>query len=404
MVPQVGFFPSRVERFQFRVGHGGFHLTIVNPSGLPDDQLAYIYDVGALPSKSLLRSAIDNCVFELTSRSIGRLNFVVLSHIDEDHVNGLDYLLDALGVAGISTGSLVLPWLSPVEKLLTQSRNMHRSASAVVSRLAADDESADEYLRSLGVESVTRVVPGEDDPDPEEVAESRGEGVRTPSVETSSRPSSGTVFSGQSLRVSGVIQWQLLPLRLDAPAPAIKFFESSIKSQTGLDPSDFANHEPLLRKYRTEIRQAMRNASKQIQGLSPRDITNWSSIALFGGATAVPQATSCVMLPAVGDVYADCSHGWLHTGDLPLSNVSAWTEFHTKLHGSKIILPLCVVVAPHHGSIHSHHDDLYAMTKPETVFLTTGRTVGGATAKGINSATARASAGRSGAVVADLHN
>lgn len=55
MSPSVSRVIGSAERLQYRVGHGGFHATIVSGSG---SQLTYVYDVGAHPSKTLLRAAI----------------------------------------------------------------------------------------------------------------------------------------------------------------------------------------------------------------------------------------------------------------------------------------------------------------------------------------------------------
>lgn len=105
------------------------------------------------------------------------------------------------------------------------------------------------------------------------------------------------------------------------------------------------------------------------------EVTTQSAVVLLHGAS-IPARTSAVAHPIL---HADlpCRHGWLHTGDLPLNEKGVWHNFSAELKKAPLKSPVCVTVAPHHGSGHDHEDALYDETKPGTVILTTGRRMSG---------------------------
>ncbi|WP_244631916.1 MULTISPECIES: MBL fold metallo-hydrolase [unclassified Plantibacter] len=375
------------DRFQYRVGHGGFHSTIVeSASGF----LTYVYDVGAHPSKATLRTAILAFVAELRDRLIRRVDYVFISHIDQDHVNGITELLDSLKADGVHVETVVLPWLSPVEKLLTQTRSSHRQNGTAVARLADSDAEADTYLRDHGVKEVVRVV-GDN---------------QSGSTDGAGSPGRPQMTTGAPLPCTSAGGWKLIPLKLTPPIAAIDKFHDEVRANTPFDPDDVRTHEDLLRSHRGAIRGAMRTAAELVPGVSSREVTNWSSMALYGGAGAgaVTGLGGCSIANNVDDVRLQCTHGWLHTGDLPLGAVSPWREFQRQMSAASLVPPMCVLVAPHHGSHISNRGDLYVVTKPKYVLLTTGRTSGGKVVKGIKTGDAVKDAGKAGATLVELHN
>lgn len=375
------------DRFQYRVGHGGFHSTIVeSKSGF----LTYVYDVGAHPSKVILRAAILAFVAELRGRSIKRVDYVFISHIDQDHVNGITELLDSLKADGVQVETVVLPWLSPIEKLLTQTRSSHRQNGTAVARLADSDGDADAYLRDHGVKEIVRVV-GDN-----QIGSSDGAGSQGRAQVTTGAPLPGVSAGG----------WKLIPLKLTPPITAINKFHDEVRAKTPFDPRDLRTHEALLKSHRGVIRGAMRTAARLVPGVSSKEVTNWSSMALYGGAGAAAGTGlgACSIANNVHGVRLPCTHGWLHTGDLPLGAVSPWQEFQRQLSAAFLVPPMCVVVAPHHGSHISNQGDLYVVTKPRYVLLTTGRTRGGKVVKGIKTDDAAKDARKAGATLVELHN
>lgn len=374
------------ERFQYRVGHGGFHATLVQT---PARRLTYVYDVGAHPSKSLLLNAIAAFVAELTKSSVKTVDFVIISHIDEDHVNGIVNLLDALNHASIRCDTVILPWLSPVEKLLAQSRNSHRQSNTAVSRLSGSDLEADAYLRGHGAENIIRITEG-------------GEGPINDTSGPSLQRDPGIVGSGIRLATPLIPSWKLVPIKLSPDPAAINTFRNYLRQHSPFDPDDLSTHQELLGKHRTVVRDAMKAGARHVPGVIAKEITNWSSLALYSGATKT--SPSCSISAKSVNIQISCTHGWLHTGDLPLASDVVWLDFKKQMKAASLVLPVCVLVAPHHGSHLSHRQELYSTVVPGNVALTTGRYRSGRHAKGINPHNATTAAASVGATLIDLNN
>lgn len=347
-------------RVQYRVGHGGFHATFVNPGGPTPNRLTYVYDLGAKPSKhSHLLPAIATFSQELTNYGIDQVEYVFLSHIDEDHVNGLQEFLAELKscTPRITVKNVMLPWLSPIQKLITQSRNNGRQPSAAVSILASDDEQADVYLRGLGVENVVRITAeGED-----------GAPARSSTTHSAGNPIAGATPFG----------WVIQPVKTPTPKGFEALFRTALRNllPQSLDPNNIANHQAILATHQSSIKAAMRSVAAQV-GVRQKAITNWSSLAILHGSGAASKR--CIFTGITTSHFdVDCTHGWVHTGDLPLNEAAVWSNLSQELSSSSIRLPLCTVVAPHHGSGRDHNDLLYDLTQPSAVILTTGRKLSG---------------------------
>lgn len=370
----------RARRIQYRVGHGGFHATIVTPTVKNAfDPLVYVYDAGANPRVSLLTAAIRRFVKLLVSEDIREVQYVIVSHIDADHVNRLNYLLTLLDKNSIRVGKLLLPWLDPLSKLLALSRTSSRQPSTVVRNLLQDATAVVQYAASFGVEEVGFVVPepfddnggGGELPDPESAITPRGTAVHGVPVP------SGTLLTPQSSPRGA--PWKLVLSHLEPPKATLDAFRDEIIRVTGLDPNDPANHMTLLRSPSKKAATANRktlasamNAAARATGLpyGKSTITNWSSMTLYG-ASILPRVPHTV--PASpNDFEWECAHGWLHTGDFPVDYPPAWTAIQKAWRRGFSRSPLCVVVAPHHGSKLTHNPDLYDLFDPSAVLFTFG--------------------------------
>lgn len=353
--------PTSARRVQYRVGHGGFHATFVNPTGKTSEQLTYVYDVGAKPDKNgHLLPAIESFVGTLSTYGTVQVDYVFLSHIDEDHVNGLRELLDALKnhTPMIPVKNVVLPWLSPIQKLITQSRNNHRQPATAVTNLTGPDAEADGFLEQLGAENVIRVTTDGEDPPP--------------------ITSSTTTPAGHTVVTAAPAGWVLLPIKTPTPPGfEAKFLTklTHLLSPHCLNPNNTGDHERILTHHRSLVSNAMETVASLV-GVSAKHIANWSSLALLHGGSTPAQA--CV-ITTPGSFHADvrCAHGWLHTGDLPLKNAAVWSNLSLELGKTALASPLCALVAPHHGSGHDHEDALYNTAKPGTVILTSGKKLSG---------------------------
>ncbi|MFJ4220032.1 hypothetical protein [Curtobacterium luteum] len=357
---------------QYRVGHGGFHSTVVhNDSG---GTLTYIYDVGAYPDVGLLGGAIDAFVSELQSASIRIVDYIFISHIDEDHVNRLPKLIAKLRNAGITVTTLVLPWLSGVSKLFALMGLKDRSTGAIAAELLQSDDSVMQVAADLGFSGVTFVrgdVEGASD-DVDALAP-----IQSAFDEHGNEVPATVVPSGYDVNQSAT-PWRLTVSQLGLPADIYAEFSSILRGKTTLDPEKEAGRRKLVatKAERAKVAAAMRETGEALD--IPRahvTITNWSSLSLFSTSTSaanrhpVPQATG------VGFGHT-CEDPWVHTGDLPLDVDRVWRAFEAVWDGAQVVGPVCAVMAPHHGSQHGHNIELYQRFDPTVTIFTFGLNAG----------------------------
>jgi len=107
--------------FHFRpVGQGLFYtgeIQLHKPSGVHDYR--FVYDCGS-DKKELAERAVDQYVHELKSsiNATPSIDMLILSHLDKDHVNGIDSLLNRVQVKMV-----FLPYLTPVQRLIVALRH-----------------------------------------------------------------------------------------------------------------------------------------------------------------------------------------------------------------------------------------------------------------------------------------
>ncbi|HDR8183712.1 TPA: hypothetical protein QC116_003135 [Bacillus thuringiensis] len=95
-------------RFEFRnIGQGMFYTGQIA-------DFKFVYDCGSISGKKMINAAINEykCEHDLKPGIKGKLNMLVLSHFDMDHVNGVTELLNAFHV-----DTVVIPYLYPIERL-----------------------------------------------------------------------------------------------------------------------------------------------------------------------------------------------------------------------------------------------------------------------------------------------
>jgi hypothetical protein len=141
--------PISYTAHQRPIGQGGFysaHLCV--GSG---DAFSFVYDCGSMTSKSRLEDEIKVLGYEVGNR---KLDLLVISHLDADHVNGVDGLLRSVG--GVK--DVFLPYLSPLERMLCMMR--YPNEDETYYRLLADPEAT---LLELGAENIYLVGGGEDE-------------------------------------------------------------------------------------------------------------------------------------------------------------------------------------------------------------------------------------------------
>jgi len=102
--------------FRFHpIGQGGFYTGKINKNIGYRDEFNFIYDCGSLSDRSYLENEI-NFFKKILFKS--KLDMLVLSHLDDDHVNGVKDLLK-----GIKCNHIYLPYLTPIQRLFVAIRH-----------------------------------------------------------------------------------------------------------------------------------------------------------------------------------------------------------------------------------------------------------------------------------------
>ncbi|WP_156155512.1 hypothetical protein [Frigoribacterium sp. MEB024] len=332
-----------------------------------------MYDVGASPDVSLLGSAIGEFVYEMTSASLLTLDFVVISHVDEDHVNRLPALISALKRANISVGTLVLPWLGGASKLLGLMRLRDKDTTAIAAQLLQSDSAVTQFAASLGFRDVTFVKASsgtiDDSPAPDPIPDGTGANhVPVPAR---------VVDSGTDVAPAHA-PWEMLVAQLAVPAAILDGLAAEITKATGLDVENEADRRKLVdtSKTRAQLREILEVLGRTHDLARPGvTLTNWSSISLHSTSTN-PYARHTVPEASALSFSVNCEHAWLHTGDLPLHLDDVWQEFESEWDRIGVAHEVCTVTAPHHGSQHGHNINLYTRFVTSAVVFTFGLTVG----------------------------
>jgi hypothetical protein len=173
------------ERTQWNVGQGGFHSGQVRTAGRGDWPFTYIYDCGSSSSSVHVDQAIDDFVEDLGSPPL--VDALILSHVDKDHVNGVQTLFNRADVR-----TVFMPLLTPLERLSALSRP-GLILSSFDAAFAADPLNG---IRNLSertrVVFVTRDEDAADDSDPQDPAYLADLGYAFPDTEVPTAPNSNS--------------------------------------------------------------------------------------------------------------------------------------------------------------------------------------------------------------------
>ena len=103
----------------FSVGHGLFHAGKIPLSD--GNSFTFIYDCGS-QTPSVLESPINSCIEffkgEDNSDIISQVDFLFVSHLHYDHINGIRALIDKLSQANIKISNVVLPYVNLYQRVI----------------------------------------------------------------------------------------------------------------------------------------------------------------------------------------------------------------------------------------------------------------------------------------------
>ena len=362
-----------ITRIQYPIGQGCFHAgSIRPPETAKDDAQAfhYVYDCGS-DDQEALGEAIDNYK-TITSR----VDALFVSHLDRDHVNGIDGLLSAVNV-----DTVYVPYANEevlVLELIQAELEGNLSASLVQASLEPN-----KWFGNRGVGSVIRVRSSPSDgvpiPDNNDNRDESDRAENTINTGLSGRNRKiKVVESGHQLKLPGhfrSLNWTLVP-HVD-PTPGINRnkFRRKVRSIIGLTGRHSLTSARLLDAMRDrKKRELLRECYNEIVPHGAKHMHNRISMSLYSGPASSEEQFewSCRCLcrpnwdmdtlvestPELLWSFIGGAVGWIGTGDatLKVKKVrTAWQGTYDRYRYFVVTLLL-----PHHGSKHNFHPDVLA--------------------------------------------
>ena len=351
----------KVTMVQHTVGQGGLHYGELTLGQKP---LRWVYDCGSNQADALKRE------IGSVARS-GDIDLLFLSHLDSDHVNGVDLLLSQVQIREV-----VLPYLDQETLVATIARDAARGALTGLLIEAVSDLPG--WFGSRGVETVTFVEYRDDEDDeggdgpvvldpPDGGSDGDCTGVWT--VEKKPALVSGTasqtgegiaqlqrVSPGAALVVETPdrqLNWALVPYVHKPSTALMKAFNDALDAKFGKDTD------------KKNLAQTAKNPTVRARLRDCYDALwidhNLISMALYCGPTRPENLEIDIRIPLRHPCWhrhQDCSGcgGWMLTGDAHLDSLrrrQRFLKFYQHFtHLTKVLM------LPHHGSIHNHSDQV----------------------------------------------
>ena len=379
-----------VTRIQYPIGQGCFHAGHVRwteePSGRPDD-FHYVYDCGTSHGSAALRDAIT-----VWRRGTSVVDALFVSHLDADHVSGMDRLLGSVAV-----DTVYISYLEPVAHvldILEAAGEGAVSASLIEARI---DPSS--WFGRRGVQRIVMVNPSPsegppdlappsfDDDDSGEDREPEFElprkvsfpsRVRSPSPATGPvRPELVEMESGEMIVVDQEqgLRWVFVPHVDPAPKVNRTDFRREVCQVLGLSSLNspaLAGHLAAALRDRRK-RKRLRQCYERIVAGGSGALHNRLSMSLYSGPAEVGvdsrwrryaaithcrrQLSRWLLAIAGGKWNTDrAAVGWVGTGDASLKQPdvrAAWQRSYRPFRSQ-----IATLLLPHHGSSASFHPSL----------------------------------------------
>jgi len=337
----------RVKIIQRPVGQGGLLHGSLDCGGEP---LRWLYDCGSNQTGSL-----DREIAEVATNP--SLHLLFLSHLDSDHVNGVDRLLSRVSVTEV-----VLPYLSDADLSLAICRDIEAGRLSGVFLDFATDPAR--WLIGRGVSIVT-FIPGRSDDEPPDGGpdgpyEDRGGAGEGPvSYKWSKSPiverrigesivqrATATAVIGARTSIS-MLDWVMVPYAFKPSVKLIGAFVKQLQIQF-----------PRKRTIRHIVEQVRTTSGREKLRLCYDALWanhNLVSMCLYAGPERI-KPKSCGLESGRWGTGSVAPAGWLSTGDFHLGRVGrrrALLDYYQRFTST-----VGTVVVPHHGAADYFHSDL----------------------------------------------
>lgn len=309
------------------VGQGAFYVEKFESGDV------YVYDCGTASGIEIIKREI--CKNFSKGETI---EGVFISHLHDDHVNGLEYLLQHCNVRNV-----YLPYLTPEEIALTYAGGIcgKYESSEFLRNFLEDPTGTIGKANSQSDTNVRRIIPLEDNVQEHDIGYS-------------------TLRSGNEIDTSTKmvdnIEWVFVPFNFRNTTRMQQFYKELAKH--GVDRSDFKNIEAFKEKWvrgEYDYRERLAEAYKSVAGN-----LNTNSLVVYSGVKrALPKLYWRVKKIEVYVNNYCCESivhapGCLYLGDYDLSGKLKWKELMCNSMIANYIDYMGMIQVPHHGSRLNH--------------------------------------------------
>ena len=279
-----------VTRIQYPIGQGCFHVGSIRAPEVADHDTPafhYVYDCGS-DDQEALGEAIDNYKIRTS-----RVDALFVSHLDNDHVSGLDRLLSA-----VKAHTVYVPYVNEVVLVLDlMQAELDGALSVSLIEASMDPEN---WFRSRGAERVVGVRESPDDGAPGPGDDGGRDGPDRPRTASKTDPAVGdslsqgapatgsgipVVNSGDSVHItdqSRSINWTLVPHVDPAPVERRDRFGSEMRRTLGLSQGQRVTSGRLADAMRDRSeRERLRECYNEIIPHGARRMHNRVSMSLY---------------------------------------------------------------------------------------------------------------------------
>ncbi len=366
---------------QWGVGHGGFHSQSIFFQPIDRDPKAeavghgtivrVIYDCGSGTGANLqdnLRRGVARMLEDVPRGS--RIDLLVISHFDSDHVNGLVHLIAELRTKQIQVKKVWAPVLTRIEAILgvavATTNGLRRGRLREYATLVADPVGRLSEL--LGDENVVELLPPDAEPIPLSPSgggvEDAGDIVLTPA------PNGRGIVARSGQSAASEVLWEFRPYVIESTliqAEALSdilggAFGRPVDEWTVDEMIEFATHVD-HKDLRMEFHHAVKTQERPLIPKRSRPSTgaNLSSICLYSGPASpydwcrfrggwLPVMETPEAIPI--------APAWLGTGDAALLEKQHVDNMSGILTQSRLDR-VGISSAPHHGSEFDSGADLW---------------------------------------------
>ena len=363
------------ERYNYPVGQGIFSAQIIRADG---EGYVCVYDCGSSTYKNEMKNnpganKFSEWVKELRQKTSGVINLLVISHLDEDHFNGVSELLREFKIEKI-----VIPYMSKIEKIIFALSYPYDAQRAG----GLDDWSPRNFFAGVLTGALGDDFGILNSLEGVEIVESTEESPIEYFGLNSNVPEGGE---------GPFLVWEFYHFSLfSGMGEAIKneyieSFRSAFHKVLHKDIKDISmqdlNNE--LKKFKEIYRDTCENVKKKYSRIGIKDIFNASSVILYSGPARdiLKYNQRFINRLSMGQQVVDryritnacheedfrycsksddfeCVGGWLGTGDALLKNPANIHEVRVNL-GQMRINRIRIITVPHHGSRNNSDYEFY---------------------------------------------